>query len=153
MKKIICLMFVMFLSTVANAGWPENRIYCNDNSTFHGYDGDRSYDMVEFIQEGKTWIGLVDSTTVYTKIPTLNIASCAINDNFTDAVTEKTLKTETIVVTPLSSSSIYTTFKCFCKLTKNDPLNNCYTELKESQFNATCQNGVVDLISKGRNPF
>jgi len=129
MKKVICLLFVMFVSTLANAvAWNKNEIYCKN-----GY----IYTMSDFIQfeDTQPWIGLIGAESVATKIPASPSTTydCAYNDKIDDAVVggvDGLVSSNKIYQLKSLSASTFAAFKCFCKLNAN-LLNNCRTHIAD----------------------
>lgn len=124
MKKVICLLFVMFVSVTASAQY----IYC---------PGDREYRMVAFMESEDSfpWAGLIDDDVVHTKIPArpATVYACAEKDIISDAVVggaRGLVQTKNIYTFDLEELYkpliIDSTFKCFCNLNKG-LLNGCKT--------------------------
>ena len=161
MKKVICLLSVMFVSTVVNA----QIISCPGNLTYKMMD-------LEF-DNGQTWTSLTstygeDRTKIHTIIPAspATVYDCA-NDDKTDSAIVGGADGLSSVTTGIMfkelSSTPWITFKCFCKLNKN-LLNGCETIIhnyttdyaigfiKFKNTNhpvyANCNNGEAKIIIK-----
>ena len=139
----------MLVSTLANAEFKENRIYCSNGST---------YTMTDFTLDGNSqkWTGLISTKAVHAKIPAspANVYDCA--SGRTNNIAARDEYGLTGFAQGLSSTN-WITFKCFCKLRK-DILNNCATWIEDGPYAdvpfpdyyiyAHCKDGEAKTVKK-----
>ena len=140
MKKIIFVMTTMLLSTVANA----NQVYCSE---------DRYYNLTILPKQKN--VVLLKDTTIFTKIPSKDIESCAKEQTvpYTALISGKsenglgTLPVDQETANISNTDQIADIFTCVCKLNRN-LLNGCSTIKEPNSTNIkvrifVCLNGLV----------
>jgi len=145
MKKTVCLLLAIFISTVVNAH-EKGQIDCKNNV---------SYTIDKFVtsEHGIQWIGLMSQEKVHIKIPMTKVFDCIDADivDGANGIEDVNKISHNKISSPFL---VWAAFKCFCKFNK-PTLNGCETKLNnvsifhiksaiinlDSYDFATCKNG------------
>ena len=147
MKRTICLLFIIFTSTVVNAKVGVGISCTKESKLFGRVHGKTDWRLISFYQKNVEWIGLTDDDAVATKIPAANLYKCAFYGKTSGAIVSglgwldkmSDIHPQELIPEALEA------FICFCTLNKH-LLDYCVLDSSDSFLPGiiwSCRNGNI----------